>query len=261
MTADAFLLAFQRFVGRRGIPLTVYTDNAQTFQAANKELAYLWETISDARTQHFFAQNGIMWKFIAPRAAWWGGWWERMVGTTKRCLRNVLGKTLASEEELGTILINIEAVLNSRPITQEAEDALTPAHFLCGAKLTALPSPRQPACNESLKKTHQRTAKVADDFWKRWEKEYLLELKSFHTLSPLKGKVVKVRLGDVVLLHEDCRPRHMWKRARVEELKVGRDGISRTVVLRTTSGSLCARPIQMVIPLEVDQGGEDVENP
>jgi hypothetical protein len=53
----------------------------------------------------------------------------------------------------------------------------------------------------------------------------------------------------------------MWKRATVEELKLGRDGVSRTVVFRGASGSLCVRPIQLVVPLEVDQGGEDVENP
>jgi hypothetical protein len=144
--------------------------------------------------------------------------------------------------------------LNSRPITQDGEDTLTPAHFLCGAKLTALPSPKMPTCNESLKKTHQRTTKAANDFWRRWEKEYLLQLKSFHTLSPLKGNPVKVRVGDV-LLHEDCRPRHMWNKASVEELKAGRDGVSRTVILRGANGSLCVRPIQLVIPLEVDQGG------
>ena len=79
-------------------------------------------------------------------------------------------------------------------------------------------------------------------------------------LSQLKGKSVKVRVGDVVLLHEDCRPRHMWKKARVEELKVGRDGAYRTVVLHGANGTLLVRPIQLVIPLEVDQGGEDVEN-
>jgi hypothetical protein len=145
--------------------------------------------------------------------------------------------------------------LNSRPIAQDAEDALTPAHFLCGAKFTALPSPKTPTCNESLKKTHQRTAKEADDFWKRWEKEYLLELQSFHTLTPLKGKAVKVRVGDVVLLHEDCLPRHMWKRVRVEGLKVGRDGISRTVVLRTTSGSLALALFSWSFPWRLTRVG------
>jgi len=88
-----------------------------------------------------------------------------------------------------------------------------------------------------------------------------MELRSFHAVSQPKGKSGKVRIGDIVLLQEDRRPRHMWKRARVEELKVGRDGATRTVVLRGVNGTILVRPIQMVIPLEVDQGGEDVEDP
>ena len=124
-----FLLAFQRFIGRHGIPHTIYSDKAQTFHAANRELAELWEALSATKT-HCIAQYGITWKFIAPRAAWWGGWWERMVGTTKRCLRKVLEQSQATDEELATTLVNIEAALNSRPITQDTEDAITPAHFL-----------------------------------------------------------------------------------------------------------------------------------
>ena len=53
----------------------------------------------------------------------------------------------------------------------------------------------------------------------------------------------------------------MWKKARVEELKVGRDGTTRTVVLRGANGTVLVRPIQLVIPLEVDQGWDDVEDP
>jgi len=53
----------------------------------------------------------------------------------------------------------------------------------------------------------------------------------------------------------------MSKKARVEELKAGRDGAKRTAVLRAADGRVLVRPIQLVIPLEVDQGGEDVEDP
>ena len=257
MTTDTFLLAFQRFIGRRGLPHTIYTDNAQTFHAANRELAELWDALSAAKTRRLIAQYGIRWKFIAPRAAWWGGWWERMVGTTKRCLRKVLGRSQATDEELATTLVNIEAALNSRPITQDTDDALTPAHFLCGERLTALPSGTEPQIERNLTKAHQRTQKLADDFWKRWEKEYLLDLRNFHEVSQPNKRSGKVRAGDIVLLQEDRRPRHMWKKARVEELKVGRDGAKRTAVFRGANGTILVRPIQLVIPLEVDQGGED----
>jgi len=58
----------------------------------------------------------------------------------------------------------------------------------------------------------------------------------------------------VVLLQEDFRPRHVWKRALIEQLIEGRDGMTRTVVLRTPEGNKISRPIKLVIPLEVDQG-------
>ncbi|KAJ4427074.1 hypothetical protein ANN_24689 [Periplaneta americana] len=94
MSTDTFLLALQRFAGKRGLPHTIYTDNARSFHAANKELA----SISATSTHQYLAKHNIHWKFIEPKAAWLGGWWERMVGTTKRCLRKVLGKTQISEE-------------------------------------------------------------------------------------------------------------------------------------------------------------------
>ncbi|GFS51090.1 integrase catalytic domain-containing protein, partial [Nephila pilipes] len=74
LSTDKFLLALQRFVGRRGLPCTIYTDNATTFHAANKELIHLWKVITSGKIQQFYAHNGIHWKFIVPRAAWWGGW-------------------------------------------------------------------------------------------------------------------------------------------------------------------------------------------
>ena len=133
MTTAKFLMALQRFVGRRGLLHTVYSDNAKTFQAANLELTEVWHALSCYKTHHFLAQNGVAWKFIAPRATWWGGWWERMVGTTKLCLRNVLGQSSLTEEQLNTMLISIEAAVNSRRITQSGDsDVLTPAHFLIG---------------------------------------------------------------------------------------------------------------------------------
>jgi hypothetical protein len=160
-----------------------------------------------------------------------------------QCLQKVLGRSQVTDEELATTLVNIEATLNSRPITQDIEDVLTPAHFLCGERLTALPSGKEPQIGRNLTKALQRTQTMADDFWKRWEKEYLLELRNFHEVSQPNKRSGKVPAGDIVLLHEDRRPRHMWKKARVVELKVGRDGIKRTAVLWGADGSVLVRPI------------------
>ncbi|XP_071041441.1 uncharacterized protein [Parasteatoda tepidariorum] len=251
LTTDKFLLALQRFVGRRGLPHTIYTDNATTFHAANKDLILLWQVLSSAKTQQYYAQNGITWKFIAPRAAWWGGWWERLIGVVKRCLRKVLGRALLDEEGLSTALIGIEAALNSRPLIYEDDSstALTPSHFLTGRKLTAIPS--SPNNNTKLRKFYKQQQDLLDCFWKKWSKEYLLQLRSFHQVRN-QDNIINIRIGDIVLLQEDARPRHMWKKARVVNLHEGRDGKIRSCKLRV-NGRNITRPEALVIPLEIDQ--------
>lgn len=97
-----------------------------------------------ADTQKFLSNNGITWQFIVERAPWWGGFYERMVGLLKRCLKKILGKALLTLIELTTIVTEVEAVLNSRPLTyvySDIEDGppLTPSHFLCGHRLITVP--------------------------------------------------------------------------------------------------------------------------
>lgn len=77
----------------------------------------------------------IQWKFNPPTAAWWGGWWERIVQMIKRLLRRVLGKASLVYEEMLTILCDVEAVLNAKPFTYISEDSkdlfpLSPSMFI-----------------------------------------------------------------------------------------------------------------------------------
>ncbi|GFR13568.1 integrase catalytic domain-containing protein [Trichonephila clavata] len=177
----------------------------------------------------------------------------------KQCLRKVLGRALLDEESLSTVLIGIEAALKSRPLVYEEESddnsaALTPAHFLTGRKLTAIPSRIE---NTRLNKIYKQQQDLLNCFWKKWSKEYLLQLRSFHQVRN-KDSTINIRVGDIVLL-QDVRPRHMWKKARVMNLHQGRDGKIRSCELRV-NGRNVTRPVQLVIPLEIDQGGEDVGN-
>lgn len=258
MTTEKFLMAFRRFSGRRGVPHTIYSDNARTFQAAHKELEQLCQLFKDPRINQHFAHLRISWKYIAPRAAWWGGWWERMVGTTKRCLRKVLGRSQVDEESLRTLLVEIEATLNSRPIVQNDSEILTPSHLLNGERLNTLPSGPEPNVHKDLRRELKLREKLQDDFLRRWKKEYLLELRSYHEVQLPNGRSTECLVGDIVLLQDDTRPRHIWKRARITERRAGRDGKVRTLILRTPEGTIITRPVQLVIPLEIDQGGEDV---
>ena len=113
--------------------------------------------------------------YSAPTASW-GGWWERMVATTKRCLRKVLGRAQVDEEELQTILVGIEATLNSRPFIQDDDDSLTPAHFLTGEKVTTIPHGPEPVRTENLTRFFRHHQRLTEALWRRWKRGYLLQL-------------------------------------------------------------------------------------
>jgi len=185
----------------------------------------------------------------------------RVVGTTKRCVRKVFGKRQVDDEKLNTIFTSIEAAINSRPLSQDnGPETLTPAHFFHGGRLKTIPTGPESTLTKSLTKEFRFQQQAVEDFWKRWTKEYLLELRSYHQVRQPCGGKARFRVGDVVLLQDEVRPRHMWKRGRIEDLRPGRDGKTRTDILRTNNGGRLARPVQLVIPLEFDQGGEDEED-
>ncbi|GFW03600.1 integrase catalytic domain-containing protein [Trichonephila clavipes] len=131
LSTDSFILAFRRFIARRGRSSTIYSDNGKNFVGPFNALNSIdWDKIQD-----FALKIKIQWKFSPPSAPWWGGFWERLVGMLKNVLRKVLGKASLNEEELNTLLYDAESIINSRPITYLSEDpkdlvALTPAMFL-----------------------------------------------------------------------------------------------------------------------------------
>ncbi|XP_037502495.1 uncharacterized protein LOC119376894 [Rhipicephalus sanguineus] len=260
MSTTAFLLAFKRFVARRGICSTIYSDNALTFKRAAKDLKAMFALLKSQEMQSYFAGNQIRWKFIVERAAWWGGFWERLVRSVKVALRKVLGRSSLNFEELTTVLYEVEAVINSRPLTFTYEDArepepLSPAHFLVGRKLTTLPPHHLPAeipgGDAHLSRRWKYRSAMAEGFWRRWRKEYLLELRSAHLSHPTTSSDLKI--GDLVLLKEDHLKRHMWKIARIKETFKGRDGRVRACRLALSGGTELKRPIQLLHPLEVDE--------
>ncbi|GBM34821.1 hypothetical protein AVEN_208028-1 [Araneus ventricosus] len=145
MTTDTFLLAFRRFISRRGLCSVVISDNARTFKRAELEIKRIWNILNHPDMKNFYSFTGIKWQYIVERATWWGGFYERMVRTVKTALRKTLDKSCLTVQQLLTVLIEIEGMINSRPITYVGSDteeptALTPAHFLLGKRITPLPS-------------------------------------------------------------------------------------------------------------------------
>lgn len=115
---QAFLRTFKRFISRRGVPDCLISDNAKTFKAGSQELQTMKTKLLETNvSEQFLANHSITWKFITERAPWWEGFYERLIGLVKRCLKKTIGKVCLKMIELNTILTEVEAVLNSRPLT------------------------------------------------------------------------------------------------------------------------------------------------
>ena len=141
LTAESFLLTFRKFAGRRSLPRMMISDNGSTYLSAAEELRSLMEL---PEVKEELSRRGVTWKFIPKRAPWYGGLWERLVGLTKSAIKKVLCRCHISLTVLETIIVEIEAVLNDRPLTfvsSELGDVepLTPAHLLHGRRITYLP--------------------------------------------------------------------------------------------------------------------------
>ena len=141
LTAETFLLAFPKFAGRRSLPKIMISDNESTYMSAAEELHKL---MGLPQVKEELGRRGLSWQFIPKRAPWYGGFWERLVGLTKAAIKKVLGRRHVSLPTLETIIMEIEAILNDRPLTYVSSELmdpepLTPSHLLHGRRITCLP--------------------------------------------------------------------------------------------------------------------------
>ena len=258
LSLECFLQAFRRFVSRRSLPRLLLSDNASTYLAAAEELQKL---LSSAALKEDLSRRGVEWRFIPKRAPWFGGFWERLIALTKSALKKVLGRTHATLESLQTIVVEVEAVLNNRPLTYVSSDVtdadpITPSHLLHGRPIVSLPH-RDVQEDELDDPTYGETSDIQTrakiqslllhHFWNRWSKEYLTALREFHRVSGTNTQTVRV--GDVVLIHDDTSRVH-WRLAVIERLNKGADGLTRSADIRTSTGKT-NRPIAKLYPLEV----------
>ena len=140
MTTAAFLRSFKRFTARRGLPRTIVSDSGKTFKAAAKLIDAV---VRHKDVQRHFAGIGVKWLFNIEKAQWWGGMFERLIRSTKRCLKKVIGRAKLDYDELLTVVTEVEMIINSHPLSyvtpDDLEEPLPPAHFLTGKRTMSLP--------------------------------------------------------------------------------------------------------------------------
>ncbi|KAL5497136.1 hypothetical protein EMCRGX_G013555 [Ephydatia muelleri] len=255
MTTEAFIRCFKRFVARRGIPRVIISDNSKTFKSADKVIA---EILNHPEIEEFFSGIRVKWNFNLEKAPWWGGFFERLVKSTKRCLKKTIGTTKLSYEELHTVLVEVEAILNSRPLTYVLITLPDPQDTEDDMDYHASHTP------EVLTRRMKHLTIMLDHFWKRWKREYLVELREMHRYAQKPTTPHElVSVGDVVLVYEEGHPRIFWKLAKVEGLLKGSDGAVRGAKVRVRSGNgftILKRPVQHLFPLEVNGGDASVSD-
>ena len=137
LSTDSFILALKRFIARRGQPKVVYSDNGSNFRGGEKELGDLFSKVDFDKVSKTLINYSINWKIIPPLSPWIGGDLESIVKLTKRALIIVTHDRTMSEDFLLTFIIEIESILNRRPLTSVTDDlndynVLTPNHFILG---------------------------------------------------------------------------------------------------------------------------------
>ncbi|XP_066596264.1 uncharacterized protein [Prorops nasuta] len=254
LSSEVFLAALRRFTGRRGIPAHIYTDNGTNFVGANRELSDLYALLESeefvSKRDHYMLNNKIVWHFNPPSSPHFGGIWEAAVKSFKHHFKRVVGDQLLTLEELNTFAIEIEAILNSRPLCPISSDpndalALTPAHLLIGKPLIMLPE--HDVSNEISTRGNvwRIIQKIRIDFWRRWQQEYLTELqKRTKWIYPEQ----KVTIGSIVLIIEKNQPCMHWPIGRIIEVHPGDDGVVRVVTIKTSKGNF-KRNVKALCPL------------
>ncbi|XP_018375251.1 PREDICTED: uncharacterized protein LOC108769020 [Trachymyrmex cornetzi] len=209
-SAEAFIAAYKRFVSRRGICTTLTSDCGTTLKGADAELQRLFSTTTQESTKlaRLLANHGTQWKFNPPSAPHFGGKWEAGVKSMKHHLLRIVGNTLLTYEEMSTLLAQVEAILNSRPLSPLSNDpddllALTSGHFLISYAPVTIPEPSL----ELVKTTHllrwQLIRKMLESFWSRWSQECL---QRYYSMSKWNNQVPSLNIGTLVLIIDERYP-------------------------------------------------------
>lgn len=247
LDTDSCIHALRRFICRRGQVLSLRSDNGTNFIGAERELREALNALNQDKIQTAMLHKGIKWYFNPPAGSHHGGVWERLIRMVRNVLHSVLSQQVLDDEGLQTLICEVEAILNDRPITKLSEDpmdleALTPNHLLL-LKTKPILSPGLFVKEDLyLRRRWRQVQYMADLFWKRWTQEYLPLIQERQQWSKVKRNFGP---GDIVVVVDSTAPRGSWLMGRILETKADAQGLVRTVRLQTKNNIL-DRPITKI---------------
>ncbi|XP_015775684.1 PREDICTED: uncharacterized protein LOC107353815 [Acropora digitifera] len=252
LDANSFINALRRFIARRGQPIQMRSDNGGNFVRGEKELREAVRNWNQDKIHNFLLAKNVKWSFNPPTGSHHGGVWERCIRTVRKVMGALVKEQPLDDEGLLTLVCEVEAIVNGRPITKVSDDprdpeALTPNHLLLLRAGPSLPPGYFEKSDNYSRRRWRQVQYLADLFWKRWTREYLPSLQERQKWEKASRNFA---VGDVVLVLDESLPRCSWPLGRVIEVFPNRsDGLVRSVRLKTTS-SVLVRPVNKLVLLE-----------
>lgn len=172
------------------------------------------------------AKQKIRFCYNPPQSPHFGGAWEREVRSVKAALRVTVGSQTLTEEVLRTVLIEVESILNAKPLGYVSSDVadpdpVTPNCLLMGRPDASLPQVVYPESELLSRRRWRHSQVLADQFWGHFIKRYL------PTLQPRQkwqGDTENIKPGTVVMIIDHQLPRSLWPVGKVKDVRISADG-------------------------------------
>ena len=247
LDTDSFINALRRFLSRRGPARQLRSDNGTNFVGARRELKEALEEMDEYRIRDELLKSQCDWikfKMNVPAASHMGRVWERQIRTVRAVLSSLLIKNGAQLDDgsLGTLMCETEVIVNSRPLTinqlsdPDSPEPLTPSHLLTmKSKVLLSPPGKFEPADLYARKRWRRVQHLANEFWTRWRKEYLLSLQERQKWTQPRRDL---RVGDVVMVKNTNVSRSQWQLARVATVYPSADGYVRKVQVALADSNL-----------------------
>lgn len=249
LDADSFLMALRRFTARRGTPFELISDQGTNFRGGERELREAFAALAP-ELQAQLAKQQIKFRFNPPNAPHFGGCWEREIRSLKQALTVTIGAQSVTFEVLQTVLVEIEGILNSKPLGYTSSDIadpdpVTPNSLLMGRPDASLPPVIYPESEIISRRRWRHSQVLADHFWKHFLRFYLPNLQ---TRQKWQADTSDIQVGTTGMIIDPQLPRALWPVGRVSKTFPGMDGRVRTVDIEVGKKTY-TRPVARIIRL------------
>ena len=257
MSSSSFINALRRFIAIRGKVQILRSDRGTNFIGATDDLEIDAINVEDEKVKSFLYDKGVSWIFNPPHSSHMGGVWERAIGTARRILDSMLCDTSIkslTHEVLSTLMAEVTAVMNSRPITAVSTDPEHPEILSPSLLLThKLDCVTAPTGEFSIKDMYRAQWKMvqhlANIFWNKWRMEYLSNLQK---RQKWQDSVRDIQKDDIVLLKDKDVNRCQWPMGIVKNAIKSKDAKIRKVEVKVTKDgkiSTYTRPVTDLVLL------------